>query len=115
MFVRNNRIRKRLEDADLGLERAHKSVTKNEEKISYLEDELKEAREFIVNLQKRPDPLDDKSMGEKDLIIADLKLKLQNFEHHRNMMQKQVSSAVKQLAEFEELNCKYQTVAVQVK
>ncbi|KPU76080.1 uncharacterized protein Dana_GF12073, isoform F [Drosophila ananassae] len=110
----NNRIRKRLEDADLGLERAHKSVTKNEEKISYLEDELKEAREFIVNLQKRPDPLDDKSMGEKDLIIADLKLKLQNFEHHRNMMQKQVSSAVKQLAEFEELNCKYQTVAVQV-
>lgn len=99
----------------MGLERAKQSVAKHEEKITYLEDELREAREFIVNLQKRPDPLDDKSMGEKDLIIADLKLQLQNFEHHRNMMQKQVSSAVKQLAEFEELNCKYQTAAVQVK
>ncbi|KAH8275864.1 hypothetical protein KR026_002966 [Drosophila bipectinata] len=110
----NNRIQKSMEDTNLGLERANKTVANLEEKISYLRDELKEARELIVNLQKRPDPLDDKSMGEKDVIIADLKLQLQNFEHHRNMMQKQVNAAVKQVAEFDELNAKYQSSATQL-
>nr|XP_043068722.1 synaptonemal complex protein 1-like [Drosophila bipectinata] len=103
-----------MEDTNLGLERANKTVANLEEKISYLRDELKEARELIVNLQKRPDPLDDKSMGEKNVIIADLKLQLQNFEHHRNMMQKQVNAAVKQVAEFDELNAKYQSSATQL-
>ncbi|KAH8401045.1 hypothetical protein KR009_002607 [Drosophila setifemur] len=109
----NTRINLQLEEAIAGLERANCSVKKQEGKIIYLEGELKEAREFIVSLQKRPDTL-DKGVVEKDLIIADLKLQLQNIEHSKNMLQKQVKTALKQHGEFEELDGKHQSALSQI-
>ncbi|XP_043948294.1 uncharacterized protein LOC108022094 isoform X2 [Drosophila biarmipes] len=109
----NRRMLQRVEEADVGLERARASVDKHIGQIAYLEGELKEARELIVNLQKRPDCV-DKGVMEKDLIIADLKLQLQNLEQHKNVLNKQVISTLKQRADFEELNGKYRKAVEQI-
>ncbi|XP_037712803.1 myosin-14 isoform X3 [Drosophila subpulchrella] len=109
----NQRMLQRLEEADVGLERARSSVDKHIAQITYLEGELKEARELIVNLQKRPDCM-DKGIVEKDLIIADLKLQLQNLEQHKNVLNKQVVNALKHHTDFEELNGKYKDAVVQI-
>nr|XP_016927845.1 nuclease SbcCD subunit C isoform X2 [Drosophila suzukii] len=109
----NQRMLQRLEEADVGLQRARSSVDKHIGQITYLEGELKEARELIVNLQKRPDCM-DKGIVEKDLIIADLKLQLQNIEQHKNVLNKQVVNALKHHTDFEELSGKYKNAMVQI-
>ncbi|KMY93152.1 coiled-coil domain-containing protein 186 isoform X2 [Drosophila simulans] len=103
----------RLESADVGLERARNSVDKNMKQIDYLECELKEARELIVHLQKRPDAM-DAGVKEKDLIIADLKLQLQGLEQHKKVMNKQVANTIKQHADFEELGKHYKEALQQI-
>ncbi|KRJ99469.1 girdin isoform X2 [Drosophila yakuba] len=109
----NQRLIHRLEEADMGLERARNTVDKNLGQIAYLEGELTEARELIVHLQKRPDVM-DKGIMEKDLIIADLKLQLQNLEQHKNVLNKQVANALKQHADFEELSANYKNAVGQI-
>ncbi|XP_026836138.1 centrosomal protein of 112 kDa isoform X2 [Drosophila erecta] len=109
----NQRLIHRLEDADLGMERARNSIEKNLGQISDLEGELKEARELIVHLQKRPDVM-DKGVMEKDLIIADLKLQLQNLEQHKNVLNKQVCNALKQHGDFEDLSASYEKALKQI-
>ncbi|XP_032571875.1 coiled-coil domain-containing protein 186 isoform X2 [Drosophila sechellia] len=103
----------RLESADMGLERARNSVDKNLKQIDYLEGELKEARELIVHLQKRPDAM-DAGVKEKDLIIADLKLQLQGLEQHKKVMNKQVENTIKQHADLEELGNHYKEALQQI-
>ncbi|XP_070069557.1 ERC protein 2 isoform X2 [Drosophila takahashii] len=109
----NQRMLQRLEEADVGLERARSSVEKHLGKITYLEGELQEARELIVALQKRPDVM-DKGIMEKDLIIADLKLQLQNIEQHKNVLSKQVANALKNQSDCEDLSAKYKNAVVQI-
>ncbi|KAH8348492.1 hypothetical protein KR084_007968 [Drosophila pseudotakahashii] len=109
----NQRMLQRLEEADVGLERARSSVEKHLGQITYLEGELQEARELIVNLQKRPDVM-DKGIMEKDLIIADLKLQLQNIEQHKNVLDKQVANAIKHQADCEDFGAKYKKAVVQI-
>ncbi|XP_017068838.1 protein FAM184A isoform X2 [Drosophila eugracilis] len=110
----NKRMMKQLEEADVGLEKARSSVDKHVKQVTYLDGELKEAREFIVNLQKRPDVM-DKGIKEKDLIIADLKLQLQNIEQHKDVLNKQVANALKQHADFEDINGKYKSAVMQIR
>ncbi|XP_016981253.1 filamin-A-interacting protein 1 isoform X2 [Drosophila rhopaloa] len=109
----NQRMFQRLEEADVGLERARQSIDKHLGRITYLEGELKEARELIVNLQKRPDVMDSGVM-EKDLIIADLKLQLHNLEQHKNVLNNQVSNALKQHADYDDLSGKYRKAVMQI-
>ncbi|KAH8271538.1 hypothetical protein KR018_004695 [Drosophila ironensis] len=110
----NETIQERLEEADAGLLRATKMINNNDTAIEYLNSELKDAREFIVQLQKSPDALDPEEMVEKDQIIADLKLKLKNFEQHKSLVEKQVTTAVMQMSEYDELNGKFQVALTQM-
>ncbi|XP_041563507.1 myosin-3 isoform X2 [Drosophila elegans] len=109
----NLRLQQRLKDADVGLDKARQSTEKHLSQITYLEDELKEARELIVNLQQRPDVM-DKGVMEKDLVIADLKLQMRNLEEHKNCLNMQVTNALKQHADFDELNGKYRNAMMQI-
>ncbi|XP_017039302.1 ELKS/Rab6-interacting/CAST family member 1 isoform X2 [Drosophila ficusphila] len=110
----NQRMIQRLEETTVGMERAQKSVDKHLAKIAYLEGELKEARELIVNLQKRPDTI-DKGVREKDVIISDLRLQLQNLEQHKNMLNKQVNTTLKRHADLDSLNEKHKQALEQIK
>ncbi|XP_052840536.1 myosin-2 isoform X2 [Drosophila gunungcola] len=109
----NLRMHQRLKDADVGLDKARHSTEKHLAQITYLEDELKEARELIVNLQQRPDVM-DKGVMEKDLVIADLKLQMRNLEEHKNCLNMQVNNALKQHADFDEINGKYRNAMMQI-
>ncbi|XP_052857781.1 uncharacterized protein LOC128265646 [Drosophila gunungcola] len=80
--------------------------------IAFLVGELKEAREHIVNLQQRQDFM-DKGVIKKDLVIDDLKLQMRKLEDHKNFLNMQVSNALKQHADFDELNEKYRNAMMQ--
>ncbi|XP_052857769.1 uncharacterized protein LOC128265631 isoform X6 [Drosophila gunungcola] len=106
------RMHHRLEEAHVGPDIAPHFIDKQLAQIAFLVGELKEAREHIVNLQQRQDFM-DKGVIKKDLVIADLKLQMRNLEDHKNFLSMQVSNALKQHADFDELNEKYRNAMMQ--
>ncbi|XP_030382504.1 myosin heavy chain, muscle isoform X3 [Scaptodrosophila lebanonensis] len=102
----NQRLQESLMESDFNLQRAYKVITKNDEDSKVLEGELKEARELIVNLQKRPDVVDH-GIVEKDLIIVDLKRQVKNLEQHKNLLTTQVNNTLKERAVYEDLQRQY--------
>ncbi|XP_052857778.1 protein Hook homolog 3-like [Drosophila gunungcola] len=56
----------------------------------------------------------DKGVKKKDLVIADLKLQMRNLEDHKNFLNMQVNNALKEHADFDELNEKHRNAMMQI-
>uniref|UniRef100_B4MQK6 GK21411 n=1 Tax=Drosophila willistoni TaxID=7260 RepID=B4MQK6_DROWI len=105
----NTQMQSSLEKANENLELSRKNIEANEERISFLENELKKASELIPS----PNHLDAGLLA-ANRTIADLKSQVISLEQHRNVISEEVKKLMAQHEAFDELTTKFKESQIDI-
>ncbi|XP_068147400.1 uncharacterized protein salto isoform X2 [Drosophila tropicalis] len=110
----NAQVHISLEKANENLELYRKNIKANEERISFLENELKQAHDQIsYSLENRPNHVDEGLLA-ANRTVAELRSHVSSLEQHRRVLSEDVNKLMAQHLAFDELTTKLEESQVDI-